>query len=195
MSIKVVDENDESYLNVLESDYKSDLAPGKIALKMVKNGSSVLSAGCGRGREVRFLVRELGCKVTAIDISKDNIAKSKEHEPRAKYFLADMSSFRSNEKFDFIVCIWNTINFLPGKNARRNFIKNCHYNLKDGGKLILTTGHVFSHWRTLAKRILNPLNDYYYFPLQIKYWFNGSKFKVERVKINETILILATKIK
>ena len=77
MNLKIVDESDEKYKRILENNYQSNLAPSPIALRLVKRGSKVLSAGCGRGREARFISRELGCNVTAIDISKENVEKSR----------------------------------------------------------------------------------------------------------------------
>ena len=125
-------ENDKNYIKTLQ-EYNSDpLSSSKIAIRIVKPNSKVLSAGCGAGREVKFLVRELNCKVTALDISKNMIEMSKKIEPKAKYIQGDMASFLSEEKFDHIVCLWNTINFIPNLTLRKKFIHTCYNNLRGG---------------------------------------------------------------
>ena len=165
----------------------------EIPLRLVKANSRVLSAGCGPGREVKFLVQELGCAVTAIDISENMINLSKKHEKNAEYILGDISKFKSKKKFDYIICLFNTINYLPGLEARKEFIENCDFNLKNTGKLIITTGHRFSSVRAFIFQLLHPTKNYYYLPSQIDKWFENTSFKVERSKIDHDLLLVATK--
>ncbi len=155
-------------------------------LSFVKRGSRVLSAGCGTGKEVRFL-KKMDCQVVGVDISKNIIKESRKIEPNAEYIKADLEDYRSDEKFDTIVCLFNTINFMDFS-KRKKFIENSYYNLKVGGRLIITTENRFSSfylflWSILRQDLFhkiynNSSRDYYYFPSQIDKWFSETSFKV-----------------
>jgi len=176
--------------NETQDSYKQ-MDESFIALNLVKNNSKVLSCGCGTGREVRFLVKERCCEVTAIDIQKEYLNKSKEVEPLAEYLCENFVYFRRQKSFDCIVCLWNTINYL-NKEERKRFIENCKYNLKDNGVLIITTQNIFSKWRAMPHNIKN-IRDYYYFPSQIRYWFKDTKLGINELKIGTFNLIIGNK--
>ena len=95
-------ENDQNYINVLRTIPSNPLSTWRLAMSQIKPYSKVLSAGCGAGREVKYLVRELKCKVVAVDHSKRMIQLSREFEPNAKYILGDMAEFKSRNKFDSV---------------------------------------------------------------------------------------------
>jgi len=187
-SSKIAKLNKE-YSNVLKQDYS--LSPMLLALGLVKPGSTVLSIGCGGGREVKYLVKKLNCKVTGIDYDPEMIKSSEELEPNAEYYCVDALDFVRREKFDYIVCLWNTINFLS-KKERKKLIRISYTNLKEEGKLILATSHLFQHWRFPLHNLKHRTN-YYYFPSEIKWWFKDSKFNVEKIKVGRSNLIVARK--
>ena len=186
-------ESDKNYMDILQKIPESPVNTSSIALSLVKPKSAVLSAGCGAGREVKYLTEILNCKVTAIDCSQKMVSLSKINAPNAKYLLGDMVKFRSPEKFDYIVCIWNTINFIPTFAGRKQFIKNCYENLKEEGRLILTTSHRYSHWRSFLHFIIYANKNYYPSPKQIERWFEGTQFKIYKTRIDSNILIYARK--
>ena len=179
----------DKYVNVLKEDY--NLSVMLLALRLIKPSSKVLSVGCGAGREVKYLVRELNCDVTALDYDNDMIESSIELEPNAEYFCEDALKFIRNEEYDYIVCLWNTINFLK-KEERKKLIEVCYRNLKNKGKLIITTSHIFQNWRFLFHN-LKYWTSYYYFPKEISYWFKDTDFKVEKIKVGHSHLIIAEK--
>ena len=80
------------------------------------------------------------------------------------------------------------------KKKRRHFINLSYNNLKEGGKLILTTSNIFQNWRFIFND-LNYKHNYYYFPNEIKYWFEDIDFVVDKIKVNDCNLIVAKKIK
>lgn len=185
-------ESNPEYMKFMIQDYKNT-DPNRLALGLIRKKSEVLSAGCGPGREARFLVQELQCKVTAIDHSAKMIELSKKAEPKAKYFVASIVDFKAKEKFDYVLCLYNTINYLPGFSERRIFIKNSYDSLKQGGKLILVTKHKYTHLGAFLRSLLSNKN-FCYSPKQILRWFKELRFKLEQTKIGkDSILIIATK--
>lgn len=174
-------------------DFK-ELSADKLAINLVKPYSNVLSCGCGHGREVKFLVQEKKCKVIAIDINEGMIKLSEKEEPNANYILSDIVNFKTKEKQDYIVCLWNTINYLLSNKKKVEFIKICQGNLKDGGKLIIVTSNIFSYWRHFFSNIKH-LTLFNYYPSKIETWFVNTNFKYEKISCGIFNIIVANKIK
>ena len=99
---------------------------------------SVLSLGCGAGREVKALVAK-GLRVTAIDISENMIKRSREIEAAAKYFCEDAVDFAKNNKnqlkFDYIIGLFSLLNYIK-KKERREFVENLYNMLNKKWKII-----------------------------------------------------------
>jgi len=184
-------EKNPNYLEFMGKEY-ADTDIDKIALGTIKKNSSVLSVGCGPGREITFLVRERNCKVTAIDISEIMISLSKKAEPRAKYIIGDASNIKLKERFDYVIILYNTINYLPKAKKRRNLIRNSYRHLRSGGKLILVTKHAFSDMGTFCRFMFSNKN-FYFLPSQIKEWFKETTFNVSTIKIEKSMIIIAEK--
>ena len=163
-------------------------------LKLIPECSKVLSAGCGSGREVKYLSEVKNCNVVGIDIDPQVICRGM--TPRAECYVKDMATFISEEKFDYIVCLWNTINY-PEKEDRTKFIKNCEYNLKDGGILLMTTKHKYFDTRTFlshlkTKYFKKHVNPNYYFPYsEISEWFKDTSFDFNINRFENTLFIKA----
>jgi len=180
---------DKNYLKLLKEPY--GLSQELLALRLVYPKSLVLSIGCGAGREVKYLVQKIKCKVTAIDYDEEMIKNSKTIEPKAEYLCIDALNFSRKNTYDYIVCLWNTINFLD-KNERKKLIELSYKNLKKDGKLILTTAHLFNCWR-FPLHNLKHFSSYYPFPKEINWWFKDTNFKIEKIRIGNSLLVVAQK--
>tara|TARA_Y100000310_G_scaffold332142_1_gene407155 strand:- start:1129 stop:1752 length:624 start_codon:yes stop_codon:yes gene_type:complete len=183
-------EENQDYMGFMQESY-DDTDPNRLALGLIKPKTQILSAGCGPGREVKFLVN-LECDVLGIDHSEKMIELSQKNEPKAKYIVGSIVNFKSNDKFDYILCLYNTMNYLHNFKARRKFIENSYNNLKQGGKLIIITKHKFSHLGAFLRSIISNKN-FCYSPKQIDRWFKDLGFKVKKTKIGDEILIIAEK--
>jgi cyclopropane fatty-acyl-phospholipid synthase-like methyltransferase len=186
----VITSNDERTMRTMLREH-SEKDPSKFAMNLLKPKSYVLSAGCGAGREVDYLVNTLKCKVVAIDIDENAVKLSKEKIPNAEYLVGDMVEKIFPKKFDYIVCLWSTINYL-NRESRKKFIETCYENLKEGGELILGTTHIFSHWRHLLSNIKHK-QHYHPFPWEINEWFKDTDFTISKKRIAGTILVFARK--
>ncbi|MCK9370054.1 class I SAM-dependent methyltransferase [Candidatus Dojkabacteria bacterium] len=184
-------ENDKEYVRIMQEEYK-DNDPSGIALKMIEPNSTVLSAGCGPGREVSYLINKRNCKVIGIDNSEKMINLSKVNEPRGEYHYIDIEKYKNPRQFDYIVCLNNTINCLNGYEPRKEFIENCYKNLKKNGSVIITSSNALSHTGAFLRRLLTN-KDFFYFPNQIKEWFSDTGFKFSKIKLDDNLLIIATK--
>lgn len=185
----IIPKQNKNYMEVFKKDYI--LGPELLAMGLIKEGSEVLSIGCGAGREVKYLVNK-GCIVTAIDNDKNMIELSKNQEPNVKYLNINALSYIEDNQYDYIICLWNTINYFP-KKWRKLFIKLSYWNLKKNGRLIITTSDIFRHWRCILHNI-KYRKRYYYFPNEINYWFKDSGLTREQIKVNRSNLIVARKL-
>jgi len=183
-------EKNKQFIKCMQGEFV--YSPDRFAISLVSPHSKVLSCGCGAGREVNFLVKERFCDVTAIDHSENIIKLSKNQEPKAKYFTRSFVNYISEDKFDFIICLWNTINYLPSKENRIKFIESCYENLKEKGVLIIRSDTRDKNFSTFINSLLSK-GRFYFKEKEIFEWFKNTEFKFRIININNTNIILASK--
>lgn len=115
-------------------------------LSQVNKGESVLEAGCCEGYIAIPVARRVGKggKVACIDIEQEylDFAKKKselEGLDNLIFQKADVSSFKSPEKFDKIICSEVLEHVDDPLKVMRNLVES----LRDGGKLIITVPNEF----------------------------------------------------
>ncbi len=71
----------------------------------IQSGQRLLDAGCGSGRNLRFLVK-LGCDCTGIDHSEEHINNltNEFNEKRVSLVKSSIENYSDSEKFDVVVC-------------------------------------------------------------------------------------------
>jgi len=166
----------------------------RLALGLIKPKSKVLSAGCGPGRELEFL-KKINCDVVAIDHDKEMIELSQEIEPRAKYVLGEIYEYEKPDSFDYIVCLFNTLDYLRSEKEVIMFLRKSYDNLKRGGKLIITIGP--KNWN--LRRFFRAFFSFKYNRIgaqsykKIMSWFGNLAFKINKVRIGDELLVVARK--
>ena len=75
-----------------------------------RNVKSILELGCGTGNNLLTFKKEFS--VTGIDISEEMLKIAKKKIPNGDFYLQDIRSFRSDKKFDLIICLFDTLNHL-----------------------------------------------------------------------------------
>ena len=96
--------------------------------------ASILDAGCGDGFYCFYLATKYHCYIDACDVSLKDI---KFHHPHIAYSEADLTSFVTPEKYDFIYCI-DTLEHI---NNDRAALKNLASALKLDGYLYVHVPH------------------------------------------------------
>ena len=111
----------------------------------IRSTDKVLDAGCGIGGSSIFLAEEIGCSVTGISLSEQQINKAKELAVEKK--LGSKVDFKvmnycatsfPNERFDVV---WGCENICYEDN-KEQFIKEAYRLLKPGGRLVVADGFV-----------------------------------------------------
>lgn len=110
------------------------------AVDRIKDGSSVIDLGCGKGEFLQYLhLKRPACEIYGIDFSKVAIEYAKKLLPKgtfSEFDVQNVSYYASlHNKFDFVVS-FETIEHLE---SPLMFVNEIECIIKDGGFLILST--------------------------------------------------------
>lgn len=124
-------------------DFRSSLQRMNEALASfgaIQSGERVLDAGCGVGGSSIFLARELGCQVTGISLSEQQVESARKNAVAKGVELStrfEKVDFRStpfeNASFDVVWALESAV-YDP---AKHDFLQEAFRLLKPGGRLIL----------------------------------------------------------
>ena len=151
----------------------------------------ILDIGCGGGLVSESLAK-LGGNITGIDFVESNIKIAKLHAKKnglnIKYLCKDVEKFQFNKKFDIIIAF----EVLEHLDNWKDFLKNIKRNLKQNGRLIVSTinRNIISKYTaiTIAENILNWIpvgtHDYDKFikPTEIKSFLEKEGFSFKDIK-------------
>lgn len=118
-------------------------------------GQSILDVGCFAGSFLSMIPEALYARQVGIDILAEQVSYANDYykrDFREFYFLDDLSNFESEDLFDVITLI-EVIEHLD-QDQIQDLFRMIHRQLKQGGKLIITTPNYSSLW-PLIEFILN----------------------------------------
>lgn len=143
-------------------------------LKKLGNDLEILSIASGKGSPENLMMCELD-NVKYIDSYDVKDTVSKHQNQKLKTFIADARTYKSDKKYDVIVCI-SALEHIPSPD---NAIENMYYNLKDEGIAILTFDIVESSSNTEYVPMGNKFVQNKFSPSQWKQKFEQVGFIVE----------------
>lgn len=127
-----------------EFDYtRKDLWPGlKQFSRYIKDGDTILDAGCGNGR-LSLLVGEKRAEYVGMDNNIELVKIARKNFPERAFVLGDLLNmpFGENE-FDVVFCI-ASFHHLPDKKSRRKALSEMRRVMKTGAVLIMTNWDFF----------------------------------------------------
>ncbi len=102
---------------------------------------SAIDLGCGPGFQ-SIPLSEMGFEVYAVDISRKLLDELSMHRTNHEIYIIEsdfmiFDSYRGKNP-ELIVCMGDTLTHLESLNDVKNLLQNCHLELADNGKLILT---------------------------------------------------------
>jgi len=105
-----------------------------------KKNTLVLDAGCGAGREARWLA-ENGYRVIGVDFSSPMLKKANEiKNNKIKFIKGNLKNLSFSDKaFDYAVLIHGVLPIIPKKEERIKILKEIYRVLKPEGILIFST--------------------------------------------------------
>lgn len=104
---------------------------------------SLLELGCGTGALLAGLSPQLA--VTGIDRSAEMLAVAREKLPEARLVRGDMTAFRLPDRFDVVICMFDTLNHVQSFAGWLTLFSCVHEHLAEGGLFIFdvnTTGRL-----------------------------------------------------
>lgn len=119
------------YEKVTNKDYLRLYDP---FLKSLKN-KKVLDLGCGTGFVLRGLAKN---NVTVgVDSSPGMLENAKQKDRKTNYILGDIRNFRSKDRFDIVLCMFDTINHLLSFRDWEKVFQTASFNLRRDGIFLL----------------------------------------------------------
>ena len=135
----------EEWFNYIEDIFKRyDKTPRK-----------VLEMACGTG-SLSYYFAENMYKLTAFDLSQEMLVKAdgklKKYK-NVKLLRQNMIDFNFNEKFEAVVSICDSVNYILNKEDLKDTFKNVYDHLQDGGIFIFDINSFYKLSNTLGNNI------------------------------------------
>lgn len=121
----------------------------------IKQRSTILDMCCGNGRHsIEFNL--LGHDVTGADLNQAFIAEAREQatlrNANPHFVVADMRTFQSDMRFDFIVILWNAFGYFGNDADDLHALRSMNHALNADGKLLIQTHGRESTARKFVKK-------------------------------------------
>jgi len=94
----------------------------------------ILELGCGTGAVLAGLGS--GFTLTGIDLSESMLSHARRRCPGARLVQADMTDFDLHEKFDAVICVFDTLNHVTRLEGWEAVVDNVAHHLGDGGLFV-----------------------------------------------------------
>ena len=109
---------------------------------------TLLELGCGSGTMLAVLSRSY--RTTGLDLSRGMLSIARKKAPGARLIHGDITTFDLQERFDAIVCPFDTINHVTSFAKWKQVFRRAHAHLNPGGVFIfdVNTEHKMEEYRT-----------------------------------------------
>ena len=114
-------------------DIYNNLVNKYLHANKIKQGK-ILEIACGTGKIIESFAGKH--KTYGLDISPWMIKEARKKNGKSKYFVADMTNFKLPEKFDAIICPFDSINHLQIFSDWKKVFASVIHHLKEGGIFI-----------------------------------------------------------
>src|ERR1039458_810939 len=102
--------------------------------KLLPEASSLLELGCGTGAILAGLSSLPS--LTGLDRSPEMLAIARDKVPQARLIEGDIATFDIGERFDVVMCVFDTLNHLPSFSLWNDLFERTYDHLVEGGLFI-----------------------------------------------------------
>lgn len=121
-----------------QKDYENEAKYQQALIAKFKKSKSkkLLEVACGTGRYTKFYEKKF--LTTGVDLNPAMLKIAKKRLTNTKLLAGDMRSFKLNEQFDVVLCLFSSIAYLTSTHNLIRVIKNFSEHLKPGGVIIIS---------------------------------------------------------
>ncbi|MGL1893320.1 MAG: class I SAM-dependent methyltransferase [Spirochaetaceae bacterium] len=129
----------------------------------INKPKSFLEVACGTGNHLVYF-KNLFNVVSGAELSSKLLNIARKRLPKTKFFLQPMHELSTNQTFDVITALFNSIDHLPSIDEFENTIKSFSLNLNPDGLVIIDPGFTPENWRQnqIKKRIIERNGKVYF---------------------------------
>jgi ubiquinone/menaquinone biosynthesis C-methylase UbiE len=109
-------------------------------------GMSLLDVACGTAEHDRYLSRIYN--VNGLDINPEFIDIASQKNPEGQYFIADMTNFKFNKKYDIILCLFSSIGYVKTLDNVIKTLRCFKKHLNRGGVAVVEPWFTPEQWNT-----------------------------------------------
>jgi SAM-dependent methyltransferase len=126
------------YYDVIYSfkDYKHEAE--QIRNYIAKQGlyfRTILDVACGTAQHALYLKDEF--LIDGIDLNPEFISIAKSKNPEGSFYVADMTSFQLNKKYDVVMCLFSSIGYVQTLNNVVRTLEHFEGHLNDNGIILV----------------------------------------------------------
>ena len=151
--------------------------------KSGKQIREVCEVACGTGT-LAIALSKLGYRMTCSDLSSDMIKvasdKAKRNGVRIDFSVENMTELKMDKEFDAVLCLYDSINYLQGRDEIIRFLNNTEKLIKDGGYFIFDA--------CTERNSLEHFNQRYEYDKTHHYRRRSYYIKEQRIQVNEITL-------
>ena len=107
---------------------------------------SLLDVACGTAEHDRHLSRFYN--VDGLDINPEFISIASQKNPEGQYFIADMTNFKFNKKYDIILCLFSSIGYAKTLAKVIQTLRCFSKHLNKGGVAVVEPWFTQEQWNT-----------------------------------------------
>lgn len=135
------------YYDVIYSfkDYKHEAE--QIRNYMAKQGlnyRTILDVACGTGQHAFYLKNEY--LIDGIDLNPEFISIAKSKNPKGNFYVADMTNFKLNKKYDVVMCLFSSIGYVQTLNNVVRTLGCFKEHLNDNGIILVEPWFTPEEW-------------------------------------------------
>lgn len=119
----------------------------KLISKYHPRAKTILELACGTGSVLQHFVKRYS--VYGLDISSGMLSLARKKVPAGKFSQQDMTKFKLNQKFDVILCVYDSINHLLKFSDWQKVFKRAYEHLNKEGVLIFDMNTLFKLRRVI----------------------------------------------
>ncbi|MDE6156137.1 MAG: class I SAM-dependent methyltransferase, partial [Eubacterium sp.] len=117
--------------------------------KYGNSGKHVLDLACGTGT-ISKLLSDKGYNVKGIDISDEMLIVAQKKCQNISFFKGDISDFSLPDKFDYCICLLDSLNHLENFDAVKSCFECVYNSLNENGLFIFDVNTIYKHRHILG---------------------------------------------